>query len=330
MKYTAFLNQKIKELVLAEEKIFIFGQNIAAGSCLSGLTRGLQVKPGNLIINTPNCENTLCGIGFGSMMHGVSAIFFMKQLDFLLLGIDQLTNTYNIVRRKAPKASFTIFPVVVDSGYEGPQSSLNNLGDFCSIANIQGFSVTNQWDATEILEKHLVAPGCRIIAASQRLFKTDIIPVQERVYVNPERTVFQYMGGPEATIVCFNFSFLHGIELTKRLRDRGVHAALFSVNAATPTSWERIIESIQKTRKLVLIDDSKSRNVPWQALLQDVSEHVRLENKNKIIIRRDLSGYYPRPHADQLFIDYEALINRLLSDSRGPKEFFYNIDSGKR
>lgn len=328
MKYIEFLNTTIKDLVLTKDKIVLFGQNIAAGSCISGLTKGLQVKTGNLIINTPNCENTLCGVGFGSMMHGVSAVFFMKQLDFLLLGIDQLTNTYNIVRRKAPKASFTIFPVVVDSGYEGPQASLNNLGDFCSIANIQGFSLTNQCDIREILEKHLVTPGFRIIAASQRLFKTEIIPIQEMIYVNPERTVFQYTDGPAASIVCFNFSFPHGLELNKRLQDRGIRTSLFSVNTATPTAWERIVESAQQTRKLVLIDDSKSTNVPWQALLQDIFERVRLENK--IIIRRDLSGYYPRPHADQLFIDYEAVINRLLTESCVPKEFFYNIDSGKR
>ena len=113
-----------------EKNIVIFGQNIDAGSCLSGLTRGLGKVNNGLTINTPNCENTLVGVGFGLMLNSTSSIFFMKQQDFLLLGIDHLVNTYNIVRQHNPQASFTIFPVIVDSGYEGAQSALNNFNDF--------------------------------------------------------------------------------------------------------------------------------------------------------------------------------------------------------
>ena len=47
------------------------------------------------IINTPNLENTLVGTGFGLMLSGLQAAFFMKQQDFLLLGVDHLVNTYN-------------------------------------------------------------------------------------------------------------------------------------------------------------------------------------------------------------------------------------------
>jgi len=128
MKYIEFINQLIKEKVLEAEKIVLFGQNISAGSCISGLTRNLKVQNG-LIINTPNSENTLCGVGFGLMLNKISSIFFMKQQDFLLLGIDHLVNTYNIIRQKEPSASFTIVTVVMDHGFEGPQHSFNNFGD---------------------------------------------------------------------------------------------------------------------------------------------------------------------------------------------------------
>ena len=44
-----------------------------------------------------------------------------------MLGIDQIVNTYNLIRRRKLPSSFTIFNVVVDSGYEGPQSALINF-----------------------------------------------------------------------------------------------------------------------------------------------------------------------------------------------------------
>ena len=127
MKYVQYINSLLKEHISNNEHLVLYGQNIDAGSCLSGLTRGLSSFNDGLTINTPNSENSLVGVGYGLMLNDVSSIFFMKQMDFLLLGIDQLVNTYNLIRQTKPSASFTIFPVTVDSGYEGPQSSLNNF-----------------------------------------------------------------------------------------------------------------------------------------------------------------------------------------------------------
>jgi len=313
MKYVEYLNTTIKELVADQKRLFIFGQNIAAGSCLSGLTRGLKVGQGSLVVNTPNSENTLCGLGFGSMMAGANAIFFMKQLDFLFLGIDHLVNTYNIVRRKEPQASFTIFPVVVDSGYEGPQACSNNLGDFCSMANIEGFTLNSKSEIQKILKTYLIKPGFRIICPSQRLFKTEMIDCAALDH-NDELTIFQYTQGNDATVVCFNLSLPQGLELSRHMQSSGLTADLFCVSAAFAIDWRHILLSIQKTKNLVIIDDSKSVNGPWQGLLNAAAEQCPLQRK--VIIRRQLTGYYPRPHADQLEVNYQSIVGQLSSSSK--------------
>src|SRR3989344_2221221 len=175
MKYIQHINELIVKKTAATKELVLFGQNIAAGSFISGLTKNLKVGEGGLIINTPNVENTLTGLGFGMMLGGVSSIFFMKQQDFLLLGIDQLVDTYNFIRIKKPEASFTIVFSISDQGYQGLQSSLNNFGDFCSIARIPGFTITNKADAEDVINTHLVSPGFRIIGVSQRLFGQEIL-----------------------------------------------------------------------------------------------------------------------------------------------------------
>ena len=169
MKYIQFVNEQIRKRVARAEYIVLYGQNVSAGSCIGGLTRNLKTGKGGCIINTPNSENTLTGAGFGMMLGGVDSIFFMKQLDFLLLGMDHLVNTWNFIRTRNPKASFTIVPVIVDLGYQGMQSSFNNLGDMCSTARIKGYTVTNLFDTEKIISTQLVSPGFRIIGVSQRL-----------------------------------------------------------------------------------------------------------------------------------------------------------------
>jgi len=305
MKYVEYINDLVKKKVFEPEHILLFGQNIAAGSCISGFTRGLKVKPGSRIINTPNCESTLCGVGFGSMMNGVPAIFFMKQQDFLLLGIDQLVNTYNIIRRKAPKSSFTIMPVIVDSGYEGPQSALNNFADFCSIARIPGYTITNKIDAQEIINKHLIAPGFRIIGISQRLFKTELIDIPY-VSMTEDRSIFQYTKGTDVTIACFNLSLPNGLELQRRMATKDIQASLFSVNAAMPVAWDEIIKDVQITKRVIIVDDLKSFNAPWQGCLNAL--YAKGDMKQHLIVQRSFEGYWCRPHADQLQMDYDKII----------------------
>ncbi len=309
MRYVEYINGLIGEKTSKTEGLVLFGQNIAAGSCLSGLTRNLKVGEGGRIINTPNSENTLVGSGFGMMLDGVSSIFFMKQQDFLLLGIDQLVDTYNFIRRRKPTASFTIVFIVVDVGYHGLQSSLNNFGDFCSIARIPGFTVTNQVDGEEIINSHLISPGFRIIGVSQRLFGQELLEV-EKVYLNDEKTLFQYTEGDKATIVCFNFALPYGLELHNKLKEKDVGSSLFSVNSVTPIEWSKIIEDVKKTKKLVVIDDSKSENLSCDNLLINALEECQIDNK--IIIRREFKGNeWLYPNSDELQINYNDVVDNL-------------------
>ena len=44
MKYIEYINKLIQEEVLKQKNLIVYGQNIAAGSCLGGLTKNLQVE----------------------------------------------------------------------------------------------------------------------------------------------------------------------------------------------------------------------------------------------------------------------------------------------
>lgn len=175
MKYIELINQKLKERInRATKPLCIFGQNVAAGSCLGGLTKGLSVQNGK-IINTPNCELTLCGVGMGMMASGMDCIFFMKQLDFLLLGMDQLTHTWNVLKHRKGLGSFTIFTVITDNGLEGKQSCFGRLKELCNCANINGAEIVNVWQAEDLITNELINEGFRIIAVSQTLLQKEVI-----------------------------------------------------------------------------------------------------------------------------------------------------------
>lgn len=309
MKYVQHINTLLKDAVKENSSAVLFGQNIDAGSCLSGLTRGLSNFNKGMTLNTQNIENSLVGVGFGLMLNGVNSVFFMKQLDFLLLGIDHLVNTYNVIRQNQPNASFTIFPVTVDSGYEGPQAALNNVDDFCSIAGIEGFSFTNKADSEKIIQEYLFKPGFRILSTGQRLLKCNTLDL-DVIYEDSEYRYFQYSKGEAVSIVCFNHAMVYGIELKERLNVKGCSASLFSINSHLYSNYDYIIKDISKTRKLVVIDDSKSRNRLSDRFMTDVLSCCEFEMKKVIVpeLREDM--FYPR--ADILEIDYHNIVNKII------------------
>ncbi|HUZ92833.1 MAG TPA: transketolase C-terminal domain-containing protein [Candidatus Paceibacterota bacterium] len=311
MKYIEYVNGLIKEAVARPEHAVLFGQNMNAGSCLGGLTRGFSVKPAGKIWNSTNAENSLVGFGFGLMLNGAQAGFFMKQMDFLVLGIDHLVNTYNIIRnmKHQPKeGSFTIAAMVVDSGWEGPQSSLNNFADICSIAHVPGYAVTNKTDADFIVRKHLMQPGFRILGISQRLGKTEIIDPGSALEVYGAGEIFKYKSGEDATLVSFNFSFPQAYELEAKLRKSNIHAAFFNVNSAIATDWTPIKESAKMTKKIIVVDDSKSVHVAADALLAELCTEVPLVKK--IFIKRQLGENWLHPASDEFVID-DSLLDTL-------------------
>jgi len=312
MKYIQFVNNLIKDKVCNVDDLILYGQNISAGSCLGGLTRDISVKNNSKIINTTNSENSLCGFGFGLMLSGTSSIFFMKQLDFLLLGIDHLVNTYNIIRNSDKlklNGSFTIMPIVIDNGFQGPQSSLNNFADFCSIARITGYTITNKIDAEKIISSYLISPGFRIISTSQRLFQEEIIEPNELIYVNDEKTVFQYSQGNDFVIICFNFAFSYGYKLQEISLKKGLKPSLFNVNSPTPVNWDVIINKIKHSKKIVIIDDSKSQNLSCDKFLNDVYDECTLDKK--IILKRNLSSNWLNPVDEKMDINYEEILDNL-------------------
>src|ERR1051326_2336101 len=304
--YITATNQLIVDAIAQIPNMCLFGQNINTGTFISGLSKNLRVQEGGYIINTSNCENTLCGMGFGMMLSRLPCAYVAKQLDFMLLGIDHFVNTYNFIRcSRNPDTlgSFSSILLLCDQGMQGPQSSFNSFGDFCSIARIPCYSLTNKHDTATVLRTQLRAPGFRMIGLSSRLCRTEFLDFNA-VYSAPDSSVFQYTEGDDATIVCYNFALAEGYQLHQKLQAKGIASSLFFVNYVPKPDLSSIQRSVGTTSKLVVIDDSKSVHLPCYEMIEACSQAGCSFQRQ--VIRRDAEiefGMSP----DQMNINLDAI-----------------------
>lgn len=307
--YITSLNQMIVSTVKDIPNVVLYGQNLNTGTYISGLSKNLAVPESGRIINTPNCENTLCGMGFGMMMAGVPCVYFVKQLDFMLLGLDHFVNTYNFIRCSRDPGtlgSFSIIQLLCDQGLQGPQSSFTSYPDFSSIARIPCYSLTNGADAARVLPM-VKQPGFRMIGLSSRLCKSEFQTLNV-VRAADDASILQYSEGDGATIVCFNFSLAEGLVLQKKMQERGLRSSLFQANYVPYPDWTPIQKSVAATRKLVVMDDSKSVHLPLYMLLDAIAEGGT--PFRRVVVSRGKDVEFGMSD-DKFVVNHDAILARL-------------------
>ena len=289
--------------------ILLFGENIDTGSRIAGLARGLTVNPRGRILNVGNCELTHVGVGMGMMLDGGQAALFMKQLDFLLLGVDQIVNTFNFVRafrRAEDLGSFTILVIVCDQGYQGVQSSLNSPGDLASLANVDIYCLNAADDAAQVVRDQFVAPGFRVLCVSQRLFGAPALDLPVR-FRTADNAIFKYRSGRDVTLACFNFALRDAAVLAERLAQAGIESDLFHVNYVPGMDASVLYESCARTGSLVLLDDSKSVVKFGDALVTGARER----GIAAAVLPLGRRGCAPREYGvvdDRFLPDYDAVL----------------------
>ena len=307
MKYVTLVNELFRLHLKGYDNFVLYGQNISTGSCLGGLSRNFDSLKNCSVLNTTNTENCLVGMGFGLMLNGTSSAFFMKQQDFLLLGIDHLRNTNNYTRQLHLKNSFTIVSITMDAGYEGMQSSLNNISDFCAISDCEGYTISTKQEAVHVISQNFTRPGFRIICVSQRLLNSEILDLNSHK-VNSKGTVIKYFQGLHITIACFNFSIPQGHALSKELNLSGIMASLFNVIAGHLSNYSSIIDDAKKTGRLLILDDSKSIMSTSNFL---EAEAVKSGIKYVRLIKRGLSEKSYRPSDEIFSVDTQDIIQHI-------------------
>lgn len=315
MNYINYINDLLKKEFSDKTDTVLFGQNIGTGSCLSGLTRGIELQHNSTLLNTPNCENTLVGVGMGLMLGGVNATYFVKQLDFTILGLDQMLNTYNLLRIREQNAAFNIFAIVVDSGYEGGQASFNNVQGMSALCDIPCYSIQSKQDADYIIQDLMPTPGFRIICVSQRMFRetlirdaielpTDMLSVDR---MPPQFT--RYSNGADAAIVCFNFSLPYGIEIENYLQSKSKASSLFSVNCTQISDWSSLTNELINFERVLLIDDSKSPSIS----INDLKANLKDQPAKGVfkLVRQNKNNDWYKPSSEVFEYDLDNIYQDL-------------------
>jgi pyruvate dehydrogenase E1 component subunit beta len=296
------LNQAIKEEMFRDENVFLMGEEVAAYQGAYKVTKGLLDQFGDKrVIDTPITELGFAGLGVGAAMAGLRPIVEFMTFNFSILATDQIINSAAKMLYMSG-GQFKI-PIV----FRGPGGS--------------AFQVSSQH--SQALESWFAYfPGLKVVmpstpADAKGLLKTSIRdddPVifieQERMYGNkgevPDGEDFTIpLGvadvkreGSEATIVARSLMVPIALKAADILQEQGLSCEVIDPRTIRPLDIEAIVNSVQKTGRVVVAEESH----PFCGVAAEISAEI-MEHAFDYLdapVKRVSGADVPMPYAKNL------------------------------
>lgn len=253
------LGEAMSEEMRRDESVFLMGEEVAQYNGAYKVSKGMLDEFGpDRVIDTPIAELGFAGIGVGAAMNGLRPIVEFMTWNFAILAFDQIVN--NAAKTLTQSAGQFNCPIV----FRGPSGSAGQLAQQHSqtfeswMANTPGLkvvSITDPKDAKGLLKSAIRDDDPICFMESEQLYGLKG-EVPEEEYLTPIGVAAVRRQGTDVTLVSFNKMMEVTKAAAEQLEKEGISAEVIDLRTIRPLDHHTIVESVKKTNRLVVIDES--------------------------------------------------------------------------
>ncbi|MDR3276935.1 MAG: dehydrogenase, partial [Treponema sp.] len=228
--------------------------------------RGLtELLPYHRLFNAPISEGAIVGSGVGYALSGGRAVVELMYCDFMGRAGDELFN--QAAKWQSMSAGLLKMPLVVrvsvGSKY-GAQHSQDWSAMVAHIPGLKAYFPATPCDAKGMLNLALRGSDPVIFFESQLLYDVSeqFEPggVPEGYYETPEGEPAIRRQGKDLTIATLGATLYKALEAARTLQaEHGIEAEVIDLRFINPLNYDKLIESLKKTGRLLLASDAAER-----------------------------------------------------------------------
>ena len=259
IQFREAIAQAMSEEMRRDKTIYLMGEEVAEYNGAYKASKGMLDEFGDKrVIDTPISEAGFSGIGVGSTMTGNRPIIEYMTFNFALVGIDQIINNAAKIRQMSG-GQFSC-PIV----FRGPTASAGQLAATHSqafeswYANCPGLKVivpSNPYDAKGLLKSAIRDDDPVIFMESEQMYG-DKGEVPEGEYTLPIGVADVKRSGKDVTLVSFGKILKEGVKAAEELEKEGIEVELIDLRTIRPLDYQTIFDSVKKTNRLVILEES--------------------------------------------------------------------------
>jgi pyruvate/2-oxoglutarate/acetoin dehydrogenase E1 component len=279
MKYSEAINLAILHSMQANEKMLVLGQGVWSPFYVGQTMDGIEQAFGrHRVIDTPVSENAITGIALGAAIAGSTTLVIHPRMDFMILAMDPIVNAAAKWRYALDWPSaipLTIRTIINRGGEQGAQHSQSLQSWFTHIPGLRVAMPSNPQDAYYLLRSCIDSPDPCIFVEDRWDYSQE-----EDFVVTEEIPILKNVGpkilknGSDLTLVSYGHAVNQCLEAAQILQNKGIEVEVIDLRILSPMSLEMVYESVLKTGKLAVVEETWAPSSVGSEVLSKVSENV--------------------------------------------------------
>mgnify|MGYP000607273847 FL=1 len=239
-------------------EVFVIGQGLWSpwyvGNTMTDLEKNFGV---DRVIDTPVSESACTGAAVGASLAGMKPIVVHPRMDFMLYAMDAIVNQaakWSHMLGGQAHPGVTIRSIINRGGEQGAQHSQALHAWFAHVPGLRVVMPSTVADARDLLIASVLCKDPVIYIDDRWLYdqEDELIPIVE-LDLTIQRPVISLMGG-DITIVASGHASLLAREAAEKLENKDISVEVIDVRVLNPFHAEEIVESVKKTKNLLVVD----------------------------------------------------------------------------
>jgi pyruvate dehydrogenase E1 component beta subunit len=269
--YREAINEALTQEMERDERVIVMGEDNAGGEGspgeqdawggVLGVTKGLYGKYPGRVLDTPISESAFIGAAVGAATQGMRPVAELMFIDFMGVCFDQIFNQAAKFRYMFGGKAVT--PVVVRTMYgaglrAAAQHSQTLYPVFTHIPGLKVVLPATPYDAKGLMIQAIRDDDPVIFCEHKALYDTTG-DVPEESYTIPFGEANIAREGGDVTIVTLGRMVHTSLEAAEALAANGVQCEVIDLRTTSPMDTDTILESVESTGRLVVVDESPPR-----------------------------------------------------------------------
>jgi acetoin:2,6-dichlorophenolindophenol oxidoreductase subunit beta len=288
LSYAKALNMALADELAEDPAVCVFGEDIVAG--MAGLTLGLHKRFGSdRVVDTPLSEQGFSGMAIGAALAGRRPVIEFQIPSLLFLVFDQIANqAHKLSLMTGGQLSVPVTYIVPASGSREGWAGQHSDHPYSIFAHVGVKTVVPAVpsDAYGLLRAAIQDPDPTVVfAPAQSMGSREALNITELTTV-PIGSARVHRSGTDVTVVALGHLVAEAMLVADELADE-VSVEVFDPRTVYPFDWAALAESVTKTGRLVVVDDSNRMCGFAAEILASAAEALPLTAPPRRVTRPD-------------------------------------------
>ncbi len=256
LDFRSAIREALDEELAADERVILFGEDIAVAGGVFATTTGLYEKYGaERVFDTPISELALAGAAFGSAVSGLRPVVEIMFGDFLTLVMDSLVNQstkYWFLTQERVSVPLVFRSVVGAGGRFGAIHSQMPVSWFMGVPGLKIVCPSSPSDAKALLKAAVRDDNPVLFFEHKRLYA-----IEGEVDGAPGRLgeASVVRDGRDITVVTAMKSVHDSLAAADALAQDGISVEVIDLRTLRPFDVDTVVASVRKTSRVAVVEE---------------------------------------------------------------------------